>query len=62
MEVQKLRNDFNLMLTKYSNLESNNMELNSSFNTLKNQSLNTKDYEIIKPREQIDIPAYVALF
>ena len=59
MEVQKLRNDFNLMLTKYSNLENSNMELNSSFNSLKNQTANneskTKEFEI-KPREPIDIP------
>ena len=59
MEVQKLRNDFNLMLSKYSNLENSNMELNSSFNSLKNQSATNerlKEYEI-KSRERIDIPA-----
>lgn len=59
MEVQKLRNDFNIMLSKYSNLENSNNELNSSFNSLKNQSANNeklKEYEA-KGRERVDIPA-----
>ena len=58
MEVQKLRNDFNLMLSKYSHLENSNNELNSSFNSLKNQSANDKTKEFgNKSREHIDIPA-----
>jgi hypothetical protein len=59
MEVQKLRNDFNIMLSKYSNLENSNNELNSSFNSLKTQSANNeklKEYEA-KGRERVDIPA-----
>ena len=60
MEVQKLRDDFNFMLNKYSSLENLNGDMTSTNpNLLKTTHYPPADKyaDIMIKRDQVDVPA-----
>ena len=53
-EIQRLREDFNFIIDKYSYLEQNNSQLTMGLNSLKMQALQTANENFMK-REPVDI-------